>query len=56
MFFGVPNNLGLDPFPNQSPILGPLAAILNFAGGSTLLIDGGLGSKYLLWKNCLERP
>ena len=29
-------NLGLDTFPDPSAILGPLAAILDFAGGAAL--------------------
>ena len=50
--FGAANNLGLDPFYRpRRPFWGPLAAILDFAGGSMFLIEGVLGSKNLFSKS-----
>ena len=52
--FGAANNLGLDPFLTPSAILTPLAAILDFGGGSMFIMEGVLGSNNLFSKSCLE--
>ena len=51
------NNPGLDPFPDpDGHFVAPLAAIFDFAGGSTFLIEGVLALKNLFSESWLERP
>ena len=54
--FGAANNFGLVPSRPRRLFWGPLAAILDFAGGSMFLIEGILRSKNLFNKSCSEHP
>ena len=54
--YSAANDPGLDPFPIPSAILTPMAAILDFGGGSMFLIEGELGSKNLFSESWRERP